>query len=83
MKQINAILGAILTFVGLTGCGTVIKTQHHITLDHNININVNNFNIGLTHKHIDNNKTRSLKPQFLSMKDIISNIKSVDNNDTQ
>lgn len=81
MKIINVILGTAITIVGLTGCNT-IKTSHHVIIDHNVNINVNNFNIGLTHKRIDNNGSSRIETQSLTMSDIISNIDSIESNGT-
>jgi hypothetical protein len=82
MKTLNAIFTFLMTIVGLSGCGTVIKTHHHITLDHNINVNINNFNIGLTHKYIDLNGTRATNSQSLTLGNIVSNIESIDENKT-
>lgn len=56
MKIINA---AILTtaMVSLSSCNSMLKTQHHVTIDHNININVNTFEIGLNHSFKDTNQS--------------------------
>lgn len=36
----------------------MVKTSHHVMIDHNININVNNFAIEVNHKYTDQNKTQ-------------------------
>lgn len=81
MKIFNAILSTVMTIVGLTGCNT-LKTSHHVVIDHNININVNNFNIGVTHKSNDSNNTLAVKSHILTMSNVIANIGSVDINGT-
>ncbi len=82
MKIINAVISTLLTIVGLSGCGSMIKTQHHIVLDHNINIKVSNFNIGLTHKHVDVNGSKRVLKQTISMGDVLANA-IIDTNDTK
>jgi len=69
MKYYNVIvliLIILIIAVCTTGCGPLrIKTQHHITLDHNITINMTNpviVNINHKHYHYDSNKTRQKPP---------------------
>lgn len=56
MKTINA---AIITtaMISLSSCQSMLKTEHHVTIDHNININVNAFEIGLNHSFKDTNQS--------------------------
>ena len=56
----NLLNASIITLAaGLSSC-SMVKTSHHVTIDHNININVNNFAIEVNHKYTDQNKTQTL-----------------------
>lgn len=56
----------------------MIKTQHHVTIDHNINVNVNNFEIEVNHSFKDDNQTeltliKTPVSTQLTLSDMISN----------
>lgn len=80
MKIINAILKCLFITTGLSGCSFTVSTQHHVQLDHNININVKDFNVGITHKHVDVNGTTRVMSEQFSMSNAIKNININDTN---
>ena len=55
----NILNASIITLAaGLSSC-SMVKTSHHVVIDHNINVNVNNFAIDVNHKYTDKNKTQT------------------------
>ncbi len=61
----NILNASIITLAaGLSSC-SMIQTSHHVVIDHNININVNNFAIDVNHKYADSNKTQTFTKDTL------------------
>ena len=66
-----------LTLVYITGC-KAITTSHHITLDHNIKIQMEPVTVTMKHKFdVDNNKTRT-QLQRLIKREIRNNNEAFD-----
>ncbi len=63
MIKHTSIAAALMTFTA--SCSSFIKTEHHITLDHKITIDMNipaiDLNLKHTHAFLDNNLTYEQK----------------------
>ena len=80
MNILNASIITLAT--GLSSC-SMIKSTHHVVIDHNININVNNFAVDINHKYPDGNRTDIITSDSLNGLTVDHNVERVLEADNQ